>query len=241
MNPILALASEVYEERRKIRKLRIILISIVLFVAWCTVVVFVLRSPKEDLQVHVSAPAVIPSTTSAPSGLGSATPTMRPTSLTRRHISVQAPASTSSTSNHSSAGGGYSMTIHTTSSASPVFVGGGSNGNGRNAGGGSSHNNSSRVLAVNMPSTSAMIVSPIQRLESRSLSADNRLENMQQVIEENGPNAVVARMKKDGWDGYGQDEEPFPDPIGDVTWPVMLLLTIAWCVRVRLRRQQACK
>lgn len=240
MNPILALASEVYEERRRVRKLRLILISLALLVGWCTVVVFVLRTPKEDPQVHVSAPAVIPSSTSTPSGLGSTMPTMRPSSLTRRSISVQAPTPTSSVSNHSPVGGS-SFTIHTTSSASPVFIGGGSNGGGGNTGGNSSHTNSSRVLAVNMPSTSAMIVSPALRLESRSLSTDNRLQDMQQVIEENGPSAVAARMKKDGWDDYGQDVEPFPDPIGDVAWPVMILLTTAWCVRVHRRRQQACK
>lgn len=31
--------------------------------------------------------------------------------------------------------------------------------------------------------------------------------------------------------------DPFLDPVGDVTWPLMLLLTIGWCVRVRLKKQ----
>lgn len=236
MNPLLALASEVYEERGRVRKMRLILISIALLIGWCTVVVIVLRTPKEDQEVHISAPAVVPSSNSASSGIGStAMPTMRPSSLTRRHISIQTPVPTVSSYNHSVTGG-YSMTIHTTSSASPVSIGGGS------AGGNSGHNNSSRVLAVNTASTSAMIVSPIQRLESRSLTSGNRLHDMQQVIEENGPNAVAARMKKDGWDDYGQDEEPYLDsPVGDVAWPVMILLTIAWCVAVRRRKRQACK
>ena len=39
----------------------------------------------------------------------------------------------------------------------------------------------------------------------------------------------------------GYNEDPVPDeveqPIGDVAWGWMLLLTIGWCVRVRLRKQ----
>lgn len=35
----------------------------------------------------------------------------------------------------------------------------------------------------------------------------------------------------------GDPFDPFLDPVGDVTWPLMLLLTIGWCVRVRLKKQ----
>ena len=133
------------------------------------------------------------------------------------------------------------MTIHTTSSAAPVFVGGG--GSGGYTGSNYNHSNPTRAIAQNTVSTSMMIITPVQRLEKHNLSADNTLQNMQQVIEDNGPNAVAARMKKDSWDDYGQDDEPFLDqqPIGDVTWGLMLLLTIGWCVRVHRKRQQACK
>ncbi len=34
--------------------------------------------------------------------------------------------------------------------------------------------------------------------------------------------------------------DPVPNPVGDVPFAVMALLTIAWCVRVRLRRRSAC-
>lgn len=35
----------------------------------------------------------------------------------------------------------------------------------------------------------------------------------------------------------GHEEEWWLTPVGDVTWPLMLLLTIGWCVRVRLKKQ----
>lgn len=235
MNPILA--SEVYAERGKVRKLRIILISVVLFVAWCVVVVIVVKTPqKNEQEVHVSVPAIIPSSTPIPTGLSNVVPTMRPSLLTRRSISVQTPTHTAYSYNHS--GGSYSMSIHTTSSASPVVIGGGGSNTGNNY---SSHSNPSHTMALNMVSTSSMLVSPTQRLERHSLSAENTLQNMQQVIDGNGPNAVVSRMKKDDWDDYGQDEEPFLDPVGDVAWGWLLLLTIGWCARVHRKRQQACK
>ena len=240
MNPILYIRSafEVYNERQKVRKLRVFLIIGTLLIAWGAVVIIVLKTPKMEQHVHVSAPAVIPSSNHAPSGLdGAVAPTMRPTSLTRRQITISAPTPVSYTSHQGN--GGSSMTIHTTSSAAPVFIGGGSGGYT-----GSTYSSTpTRAIAQNTVSTSMMIITPVQRLEKHNLSAGNTLQNMQQVIEDNGPNAVAARMKKDGWDDYGQDDEPFLDqqPIGDVTWGLMLLLTIGWCVRVHRKKQQACK
>lgn len=35
----------------------------------------------------------------------------------------------------------------------------------------------------------------------------------------------------------GDPFDPFLDPVGDVAWPLLLLLTIGWCVRVRLKKQ----
>ena len=242
MNPILYIRSafEVYNERQKVRKLRVFLSVGILLIAWGAVVIIVLKTPKMEQHVHVSAPAVIPSSNHAPSGVsGIVVPTMRPTSLTRRQITIQTPQP-SSYSTHQGTGSS-SLTIHTTSSAAPVFVGGG--GSGGYTGSNYNHSNPTRAIAQNTVSTSMMIITPVQRLEKHNLSADNTLQNMQQVIEDNGPNAVAARMKKDGWDDYGQDDEPFLDqqPIGDVTWGLMLLLTIGWCVRVHRKRQQACK
>ena len=129
------------------------------------------------------------------------------------------------------------MTIHTTSSASPVIIGGGI-GNSNRGNWYSSHNNPSQAIAQCMPSTSAMIMTSLQRLEKHSLSADNTLQNMQQVIEKNGPNAMASRMKKDSWDEYGEDEEPFLDPVGDVAWGLMAVLGMLWCVIKYNKRQK---
>jgi len=237
MNPLQFIRSayEVFEERGRVRKLKIFLISGTLLVAWCMAAFIVFMTPKNEQKVHVSAPMVMPSATPDPSGLGTVgMPAMRPSSLTRRHISIQTPEPASYPVHQ---GGSYTMTIHTTSSASPVVVGGGwRNHTGDNY---SSHtNNPSQAIAQCMPSTSAMIMTSLQRLEKHSLSADNTLQNMQQVIEKNGPNAMASRMKKDSWDEYGEDEEPFLDPVGDVAWGLMAVLGMLWCVIKYKKRQK---
>lgn len=241
---------EVFEEREKVRKLRIYLIAGSLLIGWGILVILVLRTPQIEPHVHVSAPAVVPSSSPVNTNSnGLAIPTMRPSSLTRRRVAIQAP--TSPVHSTQQGGSGFSMTIHTTSSASPVSIGGGGGGGGSYSGSSHSQKTSSPVATTSypviafvptMPSTSSMVESSPQRLVKRSLSAENTLSNIQGVIEQNGPNASVPlRAKKDGWDDYEQDDEPFLDPIGDVTWGWMLLLTIGWCVRVHRKRQQACK
>ena len=60
---------------------------------------------------------------------------------------------------------------------------------------------------------------------------------MQGVIESSGPNTVYARAKKGGWDDYGQDEEPFLDPVGDVTWGLMALLAAVYVAYVYRRKR----
>jgi len=227
-------AYEVFEERGRVRKLKIVIISGTLLIAWLCTVVIVLTTPKSDQLAHVSSPMVMPSATHDASGIGNTgMPAMRPSSLTRRHISIHTPEPASYTVNQ---GGGYTMTIHTTSSAAPVVIGGGAgNHNGMQY---SSHNNTqSQAIAQSMPTTSVMIMTSLQRLEKHSLSANNTLQNMQQVIENNGPNAMPARMKKDSWDDYEEDEEPFLDPVGDVAWGLMAVLGLIWCARVYRRRR----
>ena len=241
-------AYEIFEERQRVRKLKIYFIAGVLLVSWSVLVVIVLKTPKMEQHVHVSAPAVTPSSNPAHSGTGNVVaPVMRPSMMTRRHITVQTPISTSYSSHQE--GGGYTMKLHTTSSAVPVFIGGGGGGGVGSTGGSSSNANSSQisygsypaVMALRMPSTSALIETSQSRLERHNLTADNTIASIQGVIESNGPRGTLARAKKDGWDDYGQDDEPFLDPVGDVTWGLMVLLTIGWCVRVRLKRQRACK
>ena len=200
--------------------------------------------PSETtVPVYVSVPSTVPSAGNSTPSVVSNRPTMHPASS---HTHLQYSVSESINS-HNTSSGGYSMMIHTTSSASPVFIGGG--------GGGGSVRNSASIhkaenihhsYSVSMPSlayasgmatTSSMVESSQQRLSKHNLNAENTLASMQSVIDQNTPNAAPARAKKGNWDGYGQDEEPFPDPIGDVPWIIMLLLTIGWCVRLRLKKR----
>lgn len=47
-----------------------------------------------------------------------------------------------------------------------------------------------------------------------------------------GPNVSSHIRRVDG-----PPQIPFPDPIGDTPWFLMVLLTIGWCVRLRLKKQ----
>ena len=239
----------VFEERERVRKLRIALIASTLFIGYCVLVVFVLKNPETEMAEKVSAPAVVPTSAPAPTANRITLPTIRATSLMRHSIAVQ-PAPVASATSYSSGGGGYTMKVHLTSSASPVSIGGG--GSGSNGGGtmssgrGSATRASSPVGNTSYPvlsyvpltqSTSAMVETPQQRLKRHNLTADNTLASMQGVIESSGPNTVAARAKKEGWDDYGQDEEPFLDPVGDVTWELMALLAAVYVAYVYRRKR----
>lgn len=223
---------EVFRERERVRKLKIYLIAGSLLAGWLLLVIVVLHTPKIEPNVHVSAPAVVPSSSPSQTGSNSlAVPTMRPSYVTRHRVSIQTPAPLVQSTPQG--GGNFSMTIYTTSSASPVSIGGGGGG-GSYSGNSHSHKSSSLGTSSSYPvttfvpmmqSTSAMVESSRQRLVKRSLTVENALSNMQDVIDQNGPNASVQRRSKQGdWDDYGQDDEPFLDPVGDVTWGLMILL-----------------
>ena len=234
---------EVFEERERVRKLKISLIASTLFIGYCVLVVFVLKNPETEMAEKV------PTSAPAPTANRITLPTIRATSLMRHSIAVQ-PAPVASATSYSSGGGGYTMKVHLTSSASPVSIGGGgsgSNGDGTmSSGRGSATRASSPVGNTSYPvlsyvpltqSTSAMVETPQQRLKRHNLTADNTLASMQGVIESSGPNTVAARAKKDGWDDYGQDEEPFLDPVGDVTWGLMALLAAVYVAYVYRRKR----
>ena len=240
---------EVFEERERVRKLKISLIAGTFIVCYCVLVIFVLKNQETEMEERVSAQAVVPTTVPAPTANRITLPTIRATSLMRHSIVVQ-PAPVASVTSYSGGGGGYTMKVHLTSSASPVSIGGG--GSGSNGGGtmssgrGSATRASSPVGNTSYPvlsyvpltqSTSAMVETPQQRLQKHNLTADNRLASMQGVIENSGPNTVYARAKKGGWDDYDQDEEPFLDPVGDVTWELMALLAAVYVAYVYRRKR----
>ena len=239
---------EIFVERERTRKARIFIIIFTLLACYCYIVYLVLTMPTmETAPVHVSAPSAMPSSVSS-NHVTSGAPTMRPSpslSLFRHSVSVSVP---SAYTGYQTSSGGYSMTIHTTSSTSPVVIDGGGSGGGGGSNAGSSHRaeNIRTSYSVSVPSlayisgmatTSSLVESSQQRLRKHNLNADNTIASMQRVIERNNPNLSPARAKQDNWDDYGQDEEPFKDPIGDVPWVIMLVLTMTFCVRVRLKKQ----
>ena len=233
---------EVFEERERARKAKIGFIAGFLIVGWCALVVMVFRMSEKEQQVHVSAPAVVPAHNPVSRSSGIAVPVMRTGSPFRHRITVSTPPVRSSAIHK---GGGLSMTVYTTSSASPTSVGGG--GSGHYTGNGGAHRTSSPGLNYNIPSlaiatamssTSSMVESAQERLTRHSLTAENTLNSMQEVIEQNSPNAAPARSKKGDWDDYGQDEEPFLDsPVGDVAWGVMILLAAVYGGLIFLKKR----
>ena len=235
---------EVFEERERVRKLKISLIAGTFFVCYCVLVIFVLKNQETEMEERVSAQAVVPASSPAPTANKVTLPTIRATSLTRRSIVPHVPVVPSTPYYE---GSGFSMKVHLTSSASPLSIGGGGNGGGTmNNGRGSSSRASSLGGNTSYPmlsyvpimqSTSAIVETPQQRLQKHNLTADNRLASMQGVIESSGPNTVYARAKKGGWDDYGQDEEPFLDPVGDVTWELMALLAAVYVAYVYRRKR----
>lgn len=131
---------------------------------------------------------------------------------------------------------GGSMKMFETSSANVHNIGGGGSGggSGMSGTGGSSNGQGRGIYSSALASGGAIHVAipSIQISEPGATSAPA----MASVVTEEGPRAMPRGRKVED-DPF----DPMLDPIGDVTWGLMLLLTIGWCVRVHRRRQQACK
>ena len=90
-----------------------------------------------------------------------------------------------------------------------------------------------------MQTTSSFMESTQQRLKKHNLNAESTIASIQNVIDNNGPNSSPARAKKENWDDYEQDDEPFLDPIGDVTWGWLILLAVGYMLFRYRRRTRA--
>lgn len=227
----------VFGEKENMRKLRVYLISGAVLVVWCVMVYLLIRTPKDDPQVHVSAPSVVYTEKASQSNMPAVTRPMRSTSPVR-HTAAVSVSSAPVMQMGGSRGGSAAMTVHTTSSASPVTIGSGGAGGGgvANAGGSrpaaSAASSSFPVFACAplKQSTSSMLESSRQRLERHDLTAENTLASVQGVIEGNGAGVAPRRGTMDNWDDYGQDDEPFLDPVGDVTWGWIAFLALAYLI-----------
>lgn len=130
--------------------------------------------------------------------------------------------------------GTSTMRIHQTSDAAVHSVGGGGSGSGIAT---TSGRNSSRGRGITYTSVaySGAIYVPVV---SNALTPVGALEAGDVSQQKLGAPQRRVRTTDDG--EYPEDRpDPVEDetPIGDVAWGLMLLLTTAWCVRVRLRRQ----
>lgn len=127
--------------------------------------------------------------------------------------------------------GSTSMRIHETSSATVHQIGGGGMGSGQGVMATTSGANKGISYSGISTGGNMLAISSSLALAAPGASRANELAN---VVTETPKSIGPRKVDKDPFD-------PFLDPVGDVAWPVMLLLTIAWCVRVHRRKQQACK
>ena len=130
---------------------------------------------------------------------------------------------------------GGSMKMFETSSATVHNIGGGGSGGGSGMSGtGGSGNSQGRGIYSSALASGAIHVAIPSLLISEPGATS--APAMASIVTEEGPRAM-PRGRKVGPDPF----DPMLDPIGDVTWGLMLLLTIGWCVRVHRKRQQACR
>lgn len=126
-----------------------------------------------------------------------------------------------------------SVRMHQTSDASVQSVGsGGGSGSIATTSGGSS----SRGIKYTSIAYSGTIYVPTKNNAITAVGATTAGDVASQRI---GAPRRATKTEDGVLPGYNED--PVPDeveqPIGDVAWGWMLLLTIGWCVRVRLRKQ----
>ena len=225
MNPVQIVK---YKQRKKL----IIGLGVVFGGLWLLLVFYLLTGNKEPIptaQVTVHAPSPV-ATGSMPTATFRSS--RRATQLNRQTASMpqwsylpNAPKAMMSST---------SMRIHQTSSATLQSIGGaGGNGGGYTTGGSTKGKSTPSITAgfsgaIYLPTAHNAVTEVGARQANEVSTASSTLM------------ASPRRMTMDDFPEYPED--PVPDeietPIGDVAWGWMLLLTIAWCVRVRLSKRQ---
>ena len=96
-----------------------------------------------------------------------------------------------------------------------------------------------RKPEVEMQSTSVMVSTGSNLPSAATTGAVVTGEQPGTYTPANAANTGKHRAQK-GWGEGGSDrEEPYPDPIGDALWPLMLLALAYVCVRAFLKRKRA--
>lgn len=162
----------------------------------------------------------------------------RPSGLIQHEVAPVNPTAAPTTINTNSSNA-QALKVHTTSSADVHSVGSGVSGGG-SASSSTVHVNSSVPFSA---STSNMVMSTATWTSARSLTASNTLAAEAQVLESSSQGRMARPgIRRDSWDDYDQDPEPFGDtvPIGDGLWALLLAAVVyAGAVLIRRRKQQA--
>ena len=217
------------------RRKRFVIVAGVLFGAfWLFLVWYMLSGNDSNLPLE-NQPGVVAVQPASPTANPYLPSTYKaPVNILHHHVSVSTPSAShsySSSMSNSSAG----LRAYTTSNAQLHSIGGGGSGSGSAGSGG--HGSGSRGIKVTSVSYSGAIYVPIVSNAITSVGAQDAGEVVDQkmgITARRSPMDNSRPRKVDHEDEWWLDEQP----VGDVAWPLMLLLTIVWCGRVRLRKQQ---
>ena len=122
-----------------------------------------------------------------------------------------------------------SMRLYQTSSVTVHSIGGGGASGGiANTNGG---NNSGKGVRYTAMAYTGSIYIPSHHNAVTEVGASSANSEVTTTTTQ-GPNVSSHIRRVDG-----PPQIPFPDPIGDTPWFLMVLLTIGWCVRRRLKKQ----
>ncbi len=123
-----------------------------------------------------------------------------------------------------------SIRIHQTSDASVHTIGsGGGSGVIATTGGGSTGGRGIRTSSISYGGSLLALASSV----ALAAPGANEVTSLASTTEGSGNPNRPDHIRTT----TGDPMDPFLDPIGDIAWIWMLLLTIGWCVRVRLRKQ----
>lgn len=210
-----------------------ITIAVIFGGLWLALVAYVLMGNSApqgyvkpgEVVVHAHSPVATPSPM-----VGTGSPKLTP--LAPSYYQESAPSAVPSAYNFiPSSGSAPSMRLHETSSATVHNIGGGGGG-GASTGDNSTSNQGGKLYSAAIGSNIIHVTVP--NIAITAVGASNAQEIASIVTET--PNAMPGARKV-----VTDPLDPFLNPVGDVAWPVMILLTIAWCVAVRRRKRQACK
>lgn len=218
----------------------VVAIAVVSGALWLALVAYVLIDTSEPDRYVKPGEVVV----HAPSPVASGVPAIRSSHsspmLFSHHSGAGAvsPSAYSFVSFSQGASSGGSMKMFETSNATVHSIGGGGSGGGGGASGaGGSSSGGTQGKGIHSTALAGggaihVAIPSIMISEPGATSAPA----MASTVTDEGPRAM-PNGRKVGPDPF----DPMLDPVGDVTWGLMLLLTIGWCVRVHRKRQQACK